>query len=301
MKDHVLLFRPWSYVATLAPFLLAAALGGRGGDASWLHWGAGLLVGLLFQAAVNLLNTWGDERSGVDAVPGAVRTTPQLHDGVVSAETVLGLALASVAAGAAIGSALCFRQVDGRWVFDWRLLVLGVIGALGALNYTTGVKFKYRGLGVPFVSILMGVLETFAAQLLLSPRASLGIVPTLPIALLVGAVMHGNDMRDIRTDRAAGIRTLASALGARLALGYYCLAHLLPYALALALAGGRASLVLLVPLPLTLRTVGLAVRVYRGAAAGGNPDCPPWRGLERQTGLVLLVFGAAYSAALALR
>ena len=69
-KAWFFLFRPWSYTATLVPFLVAAGLFGSQ-SACWGRWGIGLFCGLLFQATVNLLNTWGDERSGVDAVPGA--------------------------------------------------------------------------------------------------------------------------------------------------------------------------------------------------------------------------------------
>ena len=83
VKAWFLLFRPWSYTATLVPFLVAAGLFGAR-TARWGRWGLGIICGLLFQATVNLFNTWGDERSGVDAVPGAVRTTPQVHDGLVS-------------------------------------------------------------------------------------------------------------------------------------------------------------------------------------------------------------------------
>ena len=75
MKAWFLLFRPWSYVATLVPFLLAAGIELNWGNACWGYWALGLVSGLLFQATVNLLNTWGDERSGVDDVPGAIRTT----------------------------------------------------------------------------------------------------------------------------------------------------------------------------------------------------------------------------------
>ena len=82
-KAWFLLFRPWSYTATFVPFLVAAGLFGSQA-ARWGRWGVGLFCGLLFQATVNLFNTWGDERSGVDAVPGTVRTTPQVHDGLVS-------------------------------------------------------------------------------------------------------------------------------------------------------------------------------------------------------------------------
>ena len=242
-KAWFLLFRPWSYTATLVPFLVAAvplvAYAGKTHRIYWGHWAGGLLVGLLFQATVNLLNTWGDERSGVDDVPGAIRTTPQVHDGLVSMRAVFAVAAVCALLAGALGIALCFFWRDGAWAFNWTVLIVGFVGFLGSTNYSTGIKFKYRGLGVPFVSFLMGPLEMFVAVSLLLPDIGHYIARpgnlivyigwTLPVAARVGVIMHANDMRDIPTDRAAGIVTLASRLGPRRALGYYRFCHVVPY------------------------------------------------------------------------
>ena len=324
LKAWFLLFRPWSYVATLVPFCVAAgcrfALDPQIPRVGLLRWGLGLVVGLLFQATVNLLNTWGDERSGVDDAPGAIRTTPQVHEGLVSLNAVLTVALACAAVAGALGVALCFISDGTGWRFDTPLLVAGFIGCLGALNYSTGVQFKYHGLGVPFVSFLMGPLELFVAFELLVPdgsfaglfcaspfdaatRACAFLLLALPIAALVGVVMHGNDMRDIPSDRAAGIVTLASFLGPRGALAYYVACHVLPYVVCgiwgvlawLCRASWAAAACFLLPflcLPLTVKTLRTAVRVYRSAPAN-----PPWRGLERASGGILFVFGLLYALA----
>ena len=331
-KAWFLLFRPWSYTATLVPFLVAAAplvtFIGKTSCICWGHWAGGILVGLLFQATVNLLNTWGDERSGVDDVPGAIRTTPQVHDGLVSMRAVFAVAATCAALACLGGLALCLfpAPVEGggtTWKINWELLVAGFIGFLGSTNYSTGIKFKYRGLGVPFVSFLMGPLEIAVALMLLLPDIGHYIARpgnlivyigwTLPVAALVGVIMHGNDMRDIPTDRAAGIVTLASRLGPRRALGYYRFCHVAPYVVwtlmaifllassphfRKALGGGVALLALLLPylcLPLTMKTLRTAARVYREC-----PENPKWRGLERGSGGIHFVFGILYAVAIAL-
>lgn len=317
LRAWFFLFRPWSYTATVIPFLLAAGfVFGFCGSANWGRWGLGLVAGLLFQSTVNLLNTWGDERSGVDNVPGAIRTTPQVHDGLVSLNAVLVVGLCCAALASLIGVGLCFHRAGDAWYLNKALLVAGFIGFLGSLNYSTGIKFKYRGLGVPFVSFLMGPLEIFVALALLKPQDSVevALIPpllvafalvTLPNAALVGVIMHGNDMRDIPSDRAAGIVTLASRLGPRGALAYYRICHILPYGVCLVLitlfqgmslcAGSLnlRSFVFLLPflcLPLTIKTLRTAVTVYRSC-----PENPPWRGLERNSGGILFVFGILYS------
>ena len=299
IKAWFLLFRPWSYTASLIPFLVGAALAPA--THGWLRWGLGLFAGLLFQATVNLLNTWGDERSGVDDAPGAIRTTPQVHDGLVSMQALLAVALTCAAGAALLGLSLCLYRIDGAWHLSWPLLAVGFIGFLGATNYSTGIKFKYRGLGVPFVAFLMGPLEIFAAICLLRPNDALTFLTpsclllTLPVASLVCVIMHGNDMRDIPSDRAAGIRTVASLLGPKGALIFYWICHLLPYVVcALLLAQrGRLFLIPFMALPLTRRTLTAATRTYLE-----NPSSPPWRRLERASGGLHLIFGALYALAL---
>ncbi len=317
VKAWFLLFRPWSYTATLVPFLFALALTGSSGGNSLIRWAVGLLSGMLFQATVNLLNTWGDERSGVDNVPGAIRTTPQVHEGLVSMRAVFTTAAICAVVAVALGLGLVFHEGP-----CWSLLGAGVLGALGATNYSTGIKFKYRGLGVPFVAVLMGPLETFVAFAILNPSRAdacmLGLLRlepfdvftalaflflTFPIAALVCIIMHGNDMRDIPTDRAAGIKTVASILGPRRALWLYWFCHVGAYLPPLAMAvydrffgcGDLLSFSYLLPLlvlPLTAKTLRAATKVYRE-----NPECPKWRGLERGSGGVHFAFGLLYALA----
>lgn len=280
-KAWFFIFRPWSYTATFVPFLLAAGLVSHEASASWWRWGVGIFVGLLFQMTVNLLNSWGDERSGVDRVPNAICTTPQVQEGVISMRSLLIVALSCAALGALAGLSLCFRMHEGRLVFDTPLLIIGLVGALGATNYSTGLKFKYRGLGVPFVSLLMGPLETLAAHELLMPGRVPALLATIPVAALVGVVMHGNDMRDMPTDRIAGIKTLAILLKPTGALAYYWICHLTPY-----LYSFTGAWWVWFAFPLTARTLYRATTVWRLC-----PTCPPWRRLERDSGLILLAVG----------
>ena len=103
-------------------------------------------------------------------------------------------------------------------------------------------------------------------------------------------------MRDIPTDRAAGIATPSTLLGPRGALALYWFCHLLPYLVcAKIVMTGRAALLLpYLGLPLTARTLWKATAVYRA-----NPENPPWRGLERASGGIHFLFGILYAAALA--
>jgi 1,4-dihydroxy-2-naphthoate octaprenyltransferase len=299
IKAWFFLFRPWSYTATIIPFFVAAAIV----PAGWSYWrfAAGIIAGIFFQATVNLLNTWGDERSGVDSAPGAIRTTPQVHEGLISMKALFAVALLCSFCASAIGTFLCFHLSGDTWCFSIPLLISGIIGLLGSLNYSTGIKFKYHGLGVPFVAFLMGPLEIFTALCIIAPEQALSFLTvknlllSLPIAALVCVIMHGNDMRDIPSDRAAGIKTPASLLGPKGALALYWLCHLIPYAVCSMLIAryGRMMLLPFLALPLTRRTLAAATRTWIEA-----PDSPPWRRLERASGAIHLIFGILYAIAL---
>ena len=299
VKAWFFLFRPWSYTATLIPFLVALALVPPSHGIA--RWWIGLVSGFFFQATVNLLNTWGDERSGVDKVPGAICTTPQVQEGHVSMRTLLITALSCAAIAATLGTALCFFREDGEWRMSAPLLVAGIIGMLGSTNYSTGIKFKYHGLGVPFVAFLMGPLEIFVAICTLRPAdafaflSPLTMLLTIPAASLVCIIMHGNDMRDIPTDRLAGIRTPATILGPKGALFLYWICHLIPYTVCAMMMGqhGRMFLLPFMALPLTRRTLTAATRTYLD-----NPKDPQWRKLERASGGIYTVFGILYAIAI---
>ena len=299
IKAWFLIFRPWSFTATAIPFLVALALvPPTHGIARW--W-LGLFSGILFQATVNLLNTWGDERSGVDRVPGAICTTPQIQQGLISMRALLAVAMLCAATAASFGLALCFYQDGGDWNISIPLLAAGVIGLLGSTNYSTGIKFKYRGLGVPFVAFLMGPLEIFVAACILHPSDPLSLITplntllTIPAASLVCIIMHGNDMRDIPTDRLAGIKTMATILGPKGALILYWTCHMLPYLVCAMMIGHHGTMFLLpfMALPLTRRTLTAATRTYFEC-----PENPQWRRLERASGGIYTVFGILYAIAI---
>jgi 1,4-dihydroxy-2-naphthoate octaprenyltransferase len=298
VKAWFFLFRPWSFTATLIPFLIALAITPPSHGIG--RWWIGLVSGIFFQATVNLLNTWGDERSGVDAVPGAIRTTPQVHEGLVSMNALLAAALACAAAASLLGFALCFYKEGVEWRTSVALLAAGFVGLLGSTNYSTGIKFKYRGLGVPFVAFLMGPLEIFVAMCILRPADAISFVTpmtallTAPAAALVCIIMHGNDMRDIPTDRLAGIKTPATILGPKGSLALYWACHLVPYLVCSMMIGGYGRIFLLpfMALPLTRRTLSAATRAY--LECPGNPQ---WRRLERASGGIYAVFGILYAIA----
>ncbi|MBR4171557.1 MAG: prenyltransferase [Kiritimatiellae bacterium] len=259
------MFRPWSLTASFVPIFLMACWNcfdgiqdfpyedGAGLGTLWkmirlsdhfpfylLNFFLALLSCGSLQIACNLLNEWGDYRSGVDqlktvGVVGQREGTAsprELVAGTVTPAQVLRVALLVLGIGIAAGGLLLYR------CFSWTLLAVAVVGVLGTVNYTTGIRFKYRGYGLVCVFFLMGYLLLGAADLCLgglflkefSRDTFLAfLVCGLPTSCLVTCIMHANDMRDIEKDRMAGIRTPATIFGKRGALWIFTVLHTLPY------------------------------------------------------------------------
>jgi len=215
MKTWLITMRIWSLTATTMPVVLGAVLAHQAGCFSWPLVGLMLVCGWCLQLATNLLNTYRDGVSGVDqdkppcpiSLP-AVRCAGYslLVVGVVLAITIVALS-------------------------TWKLLFFALAGIVGATCYTTKL-FKYAGLGVPGVFLLTGPVQVLAAYYALTQELSLkALLLSLPVGCLVAAILHGNDLRDIASDRAAKIKTFSLLIGERVAFGLYIFLTMAPFAL----------------------------------------------------------------------
>ena len=222
VKPWIGVLRLWSLTASTVPVAVGAAVAASDGPFSWRLLGLTLASGWLLQAATNLLNTYGDHRSGVDTA-SALPTAPQLVTGALQPRAVFGLGVTLLVAGAGLG-------VAAAALSDWKLLLFALAGVVGAGGYTTGVRYKYAGLGVPAVFLLMGVLMVLASYYAQACTLTWKpLVASLPVSCLVAAILHGNDLRDIMTDRSAGIKTATLVVGARHARTLFYVLHLAPH------------------------------------------------------------------------
>jgi len=263
MKKIALWFgvlRLWSLTASTVPVLVGAALAALDGRFSWLLLGLTLSSGWLLQTATNLFNTYGDFKAGVDTA-ATLPTAPQLVTGTLRPRPVFFAGVAALFLGAGLGVAVAALS-------DWKLLLFAVAGVAGAAGYTTGVRFKYLGLGVPMVAVLMGMLMVLASYYAQTCTLTWRpLVASLPVSCLVAAILHGNDLRDTFTDHAANIKTTALLMGNRPAQTLFYVLHLAPYPVMVAgVAFGNLpawSLLCVLALPLSLRAVRTCAGGFR--------------------------------------
>lgn len=253
LKQWVLASRPWAFTAAIIPIALGSALAATQVAFRPALFLLTLVAGVLMQAAVNYLNTYGDYISGVDTPESVTPSCSQLVRGELDPLTMRNVGL-----GTLLAAILC--GVYPVWVGGWPVLVCGAIGFFGVLFYTTFFPYKYKGLGPLFVFFLMGPLMALPAWYI---QGAEGFWPpllaSLPVGCMVAGILHGNDLRDIRYDHSAGISTPASGMGLPAAItlykALYVGAYLILGALVLFKALHYFALLPLLALPLVYKTL----------------------------------------------
>lgn len=199
---------PPSFVVSLRPFSLVVALVSCGlGVVLALLQQQGdpmravliTAAGLLLQGGVNLIN----DHSDLPLLEGARYRQLRM---VIRQQCRWGYL--AIALSALLGIGLV---VD----VGWSLLLLLLLGLLGALGYTVEpLNYKRRGLGVPLVFWLMGVLMIVGAYHAMGAPLSIEVfLLSLPVSMLVALLLLSNELRDWEADRRNNIQTLSVRIG----------------------------------------------------------------------------------------
>ena len=189
-----------------------------------IDWVSGVLaiVGIVFfHASGNMLSDVRDYKKGVDA---GLNHMP-LVNGSFRPKEYVTFSTVLFVLGCIIGFYIMSRC-------GWPLLYAAVYGAFFTLTYAT---FKYYALGDLVIFLSYGVIPilgtTYAT---ISEYYYPALVLALPIGLITVAILHVNNTRDIESDRAAGIRTLAMLLGKRASINLYVFEVYFPFVLVIA-------------------------------------------------------------------
>lgn len=286
-------WRIWLMAARIPTLSAAVTPVLVGSAAAWSYGGfrplvmlAALVSALLIQIGSNLANDLFDFKKGADTEKrlGPVRVT---QAGLLTPQQVeRGM---WVTFSLAFLAGLYLVAVGG-----WPILAVGLISIAAAVLYTGGPwPLAYHGLGDVFVFIFFGVVAVCGTFYVHTGTIdTVALLASLPVGMIVTAILVANNLRDIETDRQAGKRTLAVRLGARATKGQYIVLLSLAYLMTLwmGVQGWASSLYWLPWL-----TLPLAVRLVRIILTQTGRDLIP---ALKGTGALHLLFGLLFAASL---
>ncbi len=207
--------RPRVFTATYVPMGLAGIIAIADGVFEGVPFLLALAGTLFLQSAANLINEYADYRRGADQLKQAGQGMI-IKRKILEPAIVLAGAILATVAGCLIGLYLLAQSGPLLWL-------IGIGGVLVAVAYTAGpFPLAYNGLGEIAVAIFMGPAIVVGAYYVMSPTVSEArlvelCLISLPVAFMVSAILHANNIRDMEADRAVNKRTLAVIFGRRFA------------------------------------------------------------------------------------
>ncbi len=184
---------------------------------------AALVGALLIQIGANFANDVFDFKKGADTAErlGPTRVT---QAGLLTPRQVFIGMWAVFALATLVGVYLVI-------VAGWPIVVIGLCSIAAGIAYTGGpFPLGYNGLGDIFVFIFFGLVAVCGTYFV--QAGTVGAVAwwaALPVGFLATAILVVNNLRDIKTDRVVGKRTIAVRLGANGARAEYALLIILSY------------------------------------------------------------------------
>lgn len=219
------LTRPHTLTASFVPVLIGTALALHYGSLHIPLFISMMLACLLIQAATNMFNEYYDFKRGIDTehsvgIGGAI-----VREGVAP-KTVLAIAFALYGLAMLLGIYICGST-------SWWLCVIGLIGMAVGYLYTGGpYPISATPFGEIFSGFFMGMLFILISFYIQTGEVTLlSLLISLPITLLVGAILLSNSIRDIDEDTIGGRKTLAIVVGKKNAIYVLAAMFFISYAI----------------------------------------------------------------------
>jgi len=204
--------RPFSLTVSVFPPILGGLIAVSevpGLHFKWLNFVLAILGSLLVHVGSNMFSDYFDYKNNVDRKE-TFGSSRMLVEGYMTPNQFLKSAFFCFGVALLIG-VFFFLTLPNPLPL---LLPIGV-GAVLAVFYTfSPIALKYHGLGDIAVFIAFGSAMTAGAYFVQTGTFSWGsVLYVLPMAFLVDAILHANNLRDIEHDAVANIQTFAGVLG----------------------------------------------------------------------------------------
>ncbi len=212
IKVYVRALRTYSFTITVVQIILGTFIALweiRGLKFNVLNFILALLGAIIVHGAANVLSDYYDYKKKVDR-EGTYGSSGVLVEKLLTLKEAFTYAIFLFFLSFLIALYFVFTSPN-----SFVLILIILTGALFGIFYTAGpVAFKYKALGDIAVFIAFGPIMTLGAYFVQAYKFSwTPIIFSIPLALLVDAVLHGNNLRDIDNDKKVNIKTIPIILG----------------------------------------------------------------------------------------
>ncbi len=274
-KLFMMAARAYSFPASVIPILYGSILSVllvSGIKFNFFYFALTLIGAMAVHVGSNIVNDIYDFKKGIDkedpetGIPHGGSLV--LSKGFVSMGGMKVIAFGSLILASMIG--IYLWMMIGVWI-----LYLMIFGLFAAIYYTANpFALKYKALGDLMVFLSFGVGMTLGAYYVQTHQFSwLPVVLSTPIGLLIIAILHSNNIRDMKFDGAFGVKTIPILIGQQLSIYMY-------YAL---LFSAYASIILFVlfkllpwPALLSLVTLPTALKLVKMIRDIPDESMPRW-------------------------
>jgi 1,4-dihydroxy-2-naphthoate octaprenyltransferase len=275
--------RPFSFTASILPVSVGGAIAFSQGRMHWPLFIAALLGALGLHIGTNVINEIYDVRHGIDSITSP-RMSMAILKGRISEHDAFVVAWSGFILALLMGIFLLLQR-------GWPIVLLGLIGFIGGYFYTAPpFQYKYRALGLPLVFLLMGPLMVVGSYYAVTGTFDPNLlIVSLPVGLLVTAILHGNEWRDVAEDTRHGFTTFSAQVGRDAAHWVYVMLVLGAYvAVGLAVMVGALPKLAL----LTLFSLPLMAWILRDAERGAEGHLRAIAMIDLMTARLHGAFGA---------
>lgn len=264
LKLFFMAARAYSFPASIIPVLFGSILAvilNPGLQFNYFLFFLTLIGCVLVHIGTNVVNDIYDYEKGIDkedkelGIPHGGSMVISL--GYVSMQYMKKAAVFSLLLAFLIGIYL-FTQA-GVWI-----LYLSLFGLFSAIFYTAKpIALKYKALGDIQVILSFGCGMTLGAYIVQTGTFSyMPLIFSIPLGLLIDAILHSNNIRDINFDGKFGVITLPILIGEKLSVKFYYFLILGAYLCIIVFVALKMlpwfALLSLVTLPLALKLVKMS-------------------------------------------
>ncbi|KGX86285.1 1,4-dihydroxy-2-naphthoate polyprenyltransferase [Pontibacillus marinus] len=208
------LLRPHTLTAAFVPVFIGTMLASLEESINFPLFSAMLFASILIQAATNMFNEYYDYVRGLDTEQSIGIGGTIVRDGI-SPKTVLGLALGFFGIAILLGVYICIATT-------WWIAAIGAISMAFGYLYTGGpYPIAYTPFGEVVAGFFMGTVIIGISYYIQTLSLSISVLfVSLPVAILIGAILLANNIRDLEGDKQNGRNTIAILLGKRGAIQF---------------------------------------------------------------------------------